>query len=245
MTQPPDVAVAEGPKLRTVGGMSEDSEAVRGPVMLAATNMLKPPPPVIGSLNKEITLPRTVKLTTLAGVAVGAVLGFVVGLVVFGASLEALMYGPTLGGALGWTAMNFSPLQGESLAKWLGLQLNSTRKQKLYVGGQQVRLYVGIAPLRRTAAGRIRMVGGGVPVDSVKWDERGVPQQEIPGAERFATAVRPTKGRRKLTAAPHPSSGGRKLSGTRRSPSGGKKLSAGTQLSSHGLGGRQKRRGRT
>ncbi len=167
--------------------MSDDTSdgRVRGPVMLAATNMLKPPPPVIGSINKEITLPRTIKLTTLAGLVVGAIFGFVIGLIIFGASLEALMYGPTLGGAAGWVATNFSPLEGESLAKWLGLQAVGTRKRRLELDGRQVRLYVGIAPLRRTAAGKVRMVPGGVPLDAVRWDRRGVPQQEIPGAARL------------------------------------------------------------
>ena len=70
--------------------------------MLAATNMLKPPPAVIGSLNKDITLPRTVKLTTVIATDIGTVFGFIVALFVFGPSLEALMHGPTLGGALGW-----------------------------------------------------------------------------------------------------------------------------------------------
>lgn len=168
--------------------MSEDSE-VRGPTMLAATNMLKPPPAVIGSLNNEITLPRTVRLTTVAGVGIGVVLGFSVGLVIFGASLSALIYGPIAGGGLGWGATNYSPLRGESLAKWLGLQLDSGRKRKLVLDGRQVRLYVGIAPLRRTAAGRIRIVPGGVPVDAMSWDERGIPQQEIPGAARLGNTT--------------------------------------------------------
>src|SRR5581483_1520450 len=111
----------------------------------------------------------------------------------FGPSLEALMYGPTLGGAAGWAAANFSPLEGESLAKWLGLQAASGRKRKLEIDGRQVRMYVGIAPLRRTAAGTIRMLPGGVPLDSVRWDERGVPQQAIPGAERLGAARRGPK----------------------------------------------------
>jgi hypothetical protein len=173
-------------KARTVGAMSEDSDdRVRGPVMLAATNMLKPPPAVIGSLNKDITLPRTVKLTTVVAMGIGTVFGFILALVVFGPSLKALMYGPTLGAAVGWAVTNFSPLPGESLAKWIGLQANSSRKRKLYIDGEPVRLYVGIAPLRRTAAGTIRMIPGGVPLDAVRWDGRGVPQQEMPVTERI------------------------------------------------------------
>ncbi|WP_433183106.1 hypothetical protein [Actinoallomurus sp. CA-150999] len=179
--------------------MSDEAEEnLRGPVMLAATNMLKPPPAVIGSINKEITLPRTIKLTTLLSVGIGAVLGFIIGLFILGVSLNALIYGPTVGGALGWGAVSFSPLRGESLAKWLGLQANSARQRKLTVDGRPVRLYLGIAPLRRTAAGTIRILPGGVPVDGVSWDERGFPLQEIPRMTRLP-AVPGRQGRR-LTA---------------------------------------------
>jgi hypothetical protein len=183
----------------------EADDQVRGPAMLAATNMLKPPPPVIGSVNKEITLPRTVKLTTLAAVGAGALSGFVIAVFLFGAGVKALMYGPTLGAGLGWAALNFSPMQGESMARWLGLRASSARKRKLVVDGRPVLLYVGIAPLRRTAAGTIRMVPGGVPVEAVRWDERGFPRQEIPGAARLTS---PRRRPRQLTASTRLSSHG-------------------------------------
>ncbi|MEV0405839.1 hypothetical protein [Actinoallomurus sp. NPDC050550] len=179
--------------------MSDEAEEnLRGPVMLAATNMLKPPPAVIGSINKEIALPRTIKLTTLLSVGIGAVLGFITALFILGVSLDALIYGPAVGGVLGWGAVNFSPLRGESLAKWLGLQANSARQRKLAVDGRPVRLYLGIAPLRRTAAGTIRILPGGVPVDGVSWDERGFPLQEIPRMARLPAA--PGRQGRRLTA---------------------------------------------
>jgi hypothetical protein len=187
--------------------MSEETEKhERGPVMLAATHMLKPPPPVIGSLNKEITLPRTIKLTTLAALAVGAIMGFIIALAFLGTGLDALIYGPTIGSALGWAAVSFSPLRGESLARWLGLRASSARKRKLVVGGRPVRLYVGIAPLRRTAAGTIHMLPGGIPVDSVSWDERGFPRQEIPGVTRLP--ARSGRRGRRLSASPQLSSQG-------------------------------------
>ncbi|GAA4375309.1 hypothetical protein GCM10023088_32510 [Actinomadura verrucosospora] len=161
--------------------------------MLAATNMLKPPPAVIGSVNKDITLPRTVRLTTLIAVLIGAAAGFLFAFLVFGPGLNALMYGPVLGGAAGWATVNLSPLRGESLATWLGLQINGTRNRRLVVDDRPVRLYIGIAPLRRTAAGTVRMLPGGVPVDAVRWDPRGYPLQEIPGADRLRAPRR--KGR--------------------------------------------------
>lgn len=193
--------------------MSEEDDRVRGPAMLAATNMLKPPPAVIGSLNKDITLPRTVRLTTLIAVIIGAAFGFLIAFIVFGPGLNALMYGPVLGGAAGWTTVSLSPLNGESLATWLGLQINGTRNRRLYVDGRQVRLYIGISPLRRTAAGKVRMLPGGVAVDAVRWDERGYPQQEMPGANRLR-ATR-SKGRG-LTASTQLSSGRRRGRNDRR-----------------------------
>jgi hypothetical protein len=189
-----------------------DDDSVRGPAMLAATNMLKPPPPVIGSLNNEIPLPRTIRLTTLVVVGAGVVLGFLCGMFVFGAGMNALIYGPILGGGIGWMAVNTSPLQGESLARWLGLQANQTRKRRLVVDGRQVRLYVGIAPLRRTAAGTVRMLPGGLPVDAVRWDARGVPQQEIPGAARRTRRT----GRQRRRAASSTRDAGRGLRARRR-----------------------------
>ena len=183
--------------------MSED-ERVSGPAMLAATNMLKPPPAVIGSVNKEINLPRTIKLTTLIVVLIGAVIGFLLAFAIAGPGLNSLMYGPVLGGAAGWATVNFSPLQGESLAKWLGLQFNENRSRKLMLDDRPVRLYVGIAPLRRTAAGTVRMLPGGVSVDAVRWDSRGYPHQEIPGADRLPGRPRARRG---LTASPQLSGG--------------------------------------
>lgn len=213
--------MAAAPHPRTVLGMSDEDDRVRGPSMLAVTNMLKPPPAVIGSINKEITLPRTIKLTTLAVVAVGAVAGFLLSLFLFGAGLYALIYGPAIGGGLGWGAVNFSPLQGESLAKWLGLQIAGNRRRKLVVDDRPVKLYIGIAPLRRTAAGTVRMLPGGVPVDAVRWDPRGFPHQEIPGAWRLAVT---SGGGRALTASTQLSSQRRGLrKGERRSKRRGKR----------------------
>lgn len=187
--------VAAGPPARTIGGMSDDDDQVHGPTMLAATNMLKPPPAVIGSVNKEITLPRTIKLTTLALMLVGAVMGFLGAVFVVGTGMEALLTGTSLGAGVGWMAANFSPLEGESLGRWLGLQFNAGRRRKLPVGERQARLYVGIAPLRRTAAGMVRMLPGGVPVDAARWDRRGLPLQEMPGAGRLPG--RPPRRRRR------------------------------------------------
>jgi hypothetical protein len=175
--------VAAGPRTRTILRVSSDDH-VSGPTMLAATNMLKPPPAIIGSVNKEITLPRTIKLTTLAAVAGGALLGFLGAVLIFGPGMRALLYGPALGGGAGWAVANLSPLPGESLARWLGLQITGTRRRRLDFDGRPVRLYVGIAPLRRTAAGTVRVLPGGVPVDAVRWDARGLPEQSMPGTGR-------------------------------------------------------------
>ncbi|URM98914.1 hypothetical protein LUW76_33825 [Actinomadura madurae] len=202
---------------------TQDTDAERGPAMLAATNMLKPPPAVIGSLNEDITLPRTVRLTTALAVVAGAILGFLSAITISGAGVRALVYGIVLGGAAGWTAVNTSPLRGESLLMWLGLHAGNARKRKVVLNGRSTRLYVGIAPLTRTAAGRVRVLPGGVPVDAASWDARGIPRQEIPGTSRLGS--RP--GRR---ASRGPGSAGRS------------RLTASAQVSSQGLRARRARR---
>ncbi|MFD0540698.1 hypothetical protein ACFQY7_49745 [Actinomadura luteofluorescens] len=168
--------------------------------MLAATNMLKPPPAVIGSLNKDITLPRTLRLTTLIAVVVGAAFGFLISFLVFGPGLNALMYGPVLGGAAYWASVSLSPLNGESLATWMGLQINGTRNRRLYVdglAGPAVHRHLTAAPHRRgqgAHAARGRPCGRG-PLGLARLpaagDPRGEPAAGSPPQGTRADGVHP------------------------------------------------------
>ncbi|RJL24022.1 hypothetical protein [Bailinhaonella thermotolerans] len=190
--------------------MSEDTERAQGPTMIAATNILRPPPAVIGSINQRLTLPRTVKLTTILFGGVGACLGLLVATAVAGAGFQQLMYGSVLGAAAGWLVVNYSPLSGESMLTWLGLTVRATTARKVSVDGKPVRLYIGIAPLHRTAAGTVRMLPGAVPVQAAQWDERGVPLPvPIPGADKLAGSPL-KKGRDRLRPSTELSTQGRK-----------------------------------
>lgn len=151
--------------------------------MIAATNMLRPPPAVIGSINREVALPRTVKVTAVLSMGAFAIVGFLVALIFLGAGIYALVYGVCGGAAVGWVLANYSPLQDESMATWLGLKVSSARGGKVRIGEREVRLFVGVAPLYRVAAGPVRVVPGAVPMAADRWDSRGVPIPDpVPGA---------------------------------------------------------------
>jgi hypothetical protein len=210
-----------------------DSDTVEGPIMIAATNMLRPPPVVIGSLNDRLTLPRTIKLTTLVALIVGMTIGFLIGFVLFGAGLDALIYGPLFGGGLGFLAVNYSPMHGESLGRWLGLVTRVAVAHKVQVDGHRARLYVGIAPLHRVAAGRIRIVPGSVPVEADAWDDRGLPRLTERQREQLVGASVPRR--------PTPSGGLRaSTSLTSQTPTRGRRRSRARR---HGTGGDGSRRG--
>lgn len=143
--------------------------------MIAATNMLRPPPAVIGSINKEMALPRTVKVSAVLSMGAFAILGFLTALIFLGAGIYALVYGVCGGAGVGWVLANYSPLQDESMATWLGLKASTARAGKVRVEGREARLFVGVAPLYRVAAGPVRLVPGAVPMPADRWDARGVP----------------------------------------------------------------------
>lgn len=154
------------------------TQDVRGPVMLSATRIMKPGPARVGRLFGDVTLPRTVELPTLAAGATGAVLGLVIGLVFGG--LRAALYGATIFGALGVFLVTYSPLEGESMARWLGLTLRSKRQQTKW-RGEVVQVSVGICPIDPGVQGPVRIVPGSVDVPPTQYDRRGV---RITGSNR-------------------------------------------------------------
>src|SRR5690606_7625773 len=119
-------------------------EQVRGPVMICATRVLRSEGARIGRI-VGIQLPRTVKIVNLFAVLGGSGLGLLVAAIV-NPGLSSLLYGMVFGGAAGWFMISYSPLPGESLAKWFELQLNTKRRSR-YVNGKRVTLAVGGAYL--------------------------------------------------------------------------------------------------
>ena len=151
----------------------------QGPLMIVATEALTPPKVRIGHIGGNFTLPRTVPLASLIAGACGALVGFLFALVV-DPGLTFMVFGIVIGGAAGVAAVTMSPLKGESLSRWLGLQLR-TRRQRIKLEGDVVQLAVGIALLKSATVGEVRLTPGAVNVRPSQYDERGVAisQQDI------------------------------------------------------------------
>ncbi len=152
-------------------------ENVRGPVMLAATTMLRPPPTRIAKLGENFVLPRSVSLKSLVGGVAGLFSGVVVYFLFFvpflGFSLEIMLIviaGLTAGGV---AIVNWSPLKGENWSTWATLRVGAASRGKVLIDGEEVRAYIGIAPLPYSAAGRLRVLAGAEEVLPGSVDERG------------------------------------------------------------------------
>lgn len=140
--------------------------------MIAATQILKPGPARIGELGGGIKLPRTVTVKKLAAVSAGAFVGVVFGLAAIG-GLRGILYGAALGGTGGGVAATWSPLEGETMSRWLLLSINSQRKRVTWEG-KPAKISIGICPISTPARGRVVLRAGAVKVPSHLYDERGV-----------------------------------------------------------------------
>ena len=142
-----------------------------GPLMMAATAVMKQGPSRIGSISKDIKLPRTILFKTFISVIIWGVFGMMIGAIF--RSFTSVLYGGVIFGLIAYFATTFSPLKGESLSKYLGLTLKAQRERK-FVNGKLVRTYVGLTPITRPAAGKTLLMPGAVNVSKVNYDERGV-----------------------------------------------------------------------
>lgn len=151
--------------------MSEEN--AQGPAMMVLTDILRNQRTRVGRIAGNITLPRPVELRTLVAIGVGAFVGLLVGLIINAGDPTALMYGAGIGGAAGWGAVNWSPLQGETLATWIMLTVR-TKGGATSAGNKGERVAIGIAYLPELARGEVRIKRGAVPVPAGSVDDRGV-----------------------------------------------------------------------
>jgi len=149
--------------------VSDDSQIP----MLVLTDALRSPQVRVGHIGGNFTLPRTVKLVSLLSGAGGAALGLMTALILFGGSLKPSIYFSVLFGFAGVFVTSWSPMKGESMAKWLGLSVMSRRK-KIKLDGHDVTLAVGIAVLHSVNTGDVRILPGAVNIPVSQYDERGV-----------------------------------------------------------------------
>jgi hypothetical protein len=105
--------------------MPEDPASLH--LMLAATSMHTAPPTRIGSIGKNITLPRAVRLKVIVYVMAGLVPGAIVGLIAsqFLHSITVPLTIVALGGATGGLAEAYK-IQGVPVFRWLFRTARST-----------------------------------------------------------------------------------------------------------------------
>ena len=149
------------------------TDASLGPIMIAATKIIKTPATRIGSLGPNVTLPRTIPLASLISGSIGVVVGVIVGAIL--GSVSSILVSGILFGALGVLTTTWSPVKGETLFQWLGVQTtNRIRQTKIRLGDDTVALYIGIARLHRVNNDRTRIAASAVTVYPRQYDERGV-----------------------------------------------------------------------
>jgi hypothetical protein len=164
------------------------SEEYRGPVMLAATSVLKPPPARVSRLGPGIKLPRTVEIKTLVVCSVFFLIFSCASWTLFGFSMQRVLISGTIGVLVGWILVTYSPLEGETLGKWFALILGRKISGTIQVSGETARVYVGICPVVKTANGYITISHGFSRVSPGSVDERG---GVIPPSERSAIDLTP------------------------------------------------------
>jgi hypothetical protein len=149
-----------------------------GPLMIAATKILKPGPTRIARLVPGVTLPRTIPITTLFVTFGFSAFGLLVMLAMpFFNSLTSILIGTVLFGGLGVVVTTYSPLKGESMLRWLGLEV-SARRQRIEMNGEPAKVYIGLCAIDRVAVGEIRIMPSAIDVPSGSVDSRGLPLKQ-------------------------------------------------------------------
>lgn len=146
---------------------------IQGPTMLAATAVLKSGPARISRIGPGIKLPRTVPIRTLIAVAVGGILFLIPTLTIVGLQLRSVFIAAVIGGAAGWTFVTYSPMKGETMMRWIGLEALAMKNRRLEVQGEKVQAYIGICPVAQLARGKVRIVAGHANVPPGSVDDRG------------------------------------------------------------------------
>lgn len=196
------------------------SDRENGPVMLVATEALRPPKLRIGKLGNNVTLPRTVPVASLLAGAAGALLSVLIFTSIVGWSVAKVAYSGVVGATIGVVLVTYSPLRGESLLKWFGLKVRSSRNRSRYVDGKPVRLAVGICYVPSVVKGMVSLRAGAVPVRPGLYDERGTRIRETRWAlpDWFSERIR--------SAAPPPQEQPSRLAAYRSAGTAGSRLDA-------------------
>lgn len=146
--------------------------------MLVMTSALKPPPLRIAKIGENVVLPRSIPALQAAAALGGALVGLLLAALFvapfFGLTFVSVALFMVAFGSGGVVLVSWSPMRGESFAKWIGLNVNGLRLNKVEIDGLAARAYIGIAPLHCSALGELRVARGAVDVVAGSVDERGV-----------------------------------------------------------------------
>lgn len=196
---------ARGPTLDDVSNDTDNDSDEPTEVMFCATAIMRSPPVRIARIGPNFTLPRTVALSSLLAGGAGALLGIAFVVPIVGAGIQQIMYAALFGGGAAIFAINYSPLAGEPLLRWVGLTAKH-RRRRLEHAGRHVKVYVGAAQLGRLADGPVRLVPSAVNVAAGAYDERGALRthrnRNLDTASPFTRSVDVVRG-----SAPSPASG--------------------------------------
>lgn len=140
--------------------------------MICATSVMKPGRTRIGTLGKNLTLPRTIPIVNLVAALIGAFVGLTFA-VFLGNGFNSIAIGVGLGAGAGWMSVTYSPLRNESLAKWFELQFKSQTRSR-YINGRRVTVAVGTAVVKAPSSGPVILRRSAVRVPVGHYDERGV-----------------------------------------------------------------------
>lgn len=160
----------------------DDTQQMEGEAMIVATSMLIPPKSVTAIKG----IPRTIEWGHAIITGVIAFFVMILAVMIFGPTINTFVYSLVLGGVIGFILPSLSPLEGESLLTWFGLQGRTAVAKKVNVNGRKARMYIGTYPLKRTAQGKTKFLPSGLNVKAYKYDERGYPQMTTSSTEELA-----------------------------------------------------------
>lgn len=157
----------------------------QGPTMMVMTKLLRPGASRVGSLGEHIVLPRSVKTTSIVGVAVGFSVGVIIGAPLAPLIGQGAFFVIGMFTALGWAATSWSPLKGESFSTWIYLKFFSSRQNRIQVpeeflgeaaGKKNVQAYIGLCPAPNSVVlGPVTYARSAVEIDPTWIENKGLP----------------------------------------------------------------------
>lgn len=155
--------------------------------MYCATGAVKTGPARIGHVAGNISLPRSIEIYKAVAIVIGVFIGVIIAALVPAGGVQKFIYSGILFGAAGWLVTSFSPLRGESMLTWIGLSVNTLRRQKM-IDGKPVIVSVGCAVMDREPQGKLMLARSSLRVPAGRYDERGVLNPDVRQTQNFKTS---------------------------------------------------------